>query len=106
MRSGVAGHLSGDARIVGNFDGTLVGHEASFNIKPQRARMVSRAGVQPDTLRVVFPCKRKAMLQKCASCALSDERGCYTKIRQLNVGEATAVELQQAVVFKIGRAHV
>jgi hypothetical protein len=99
MGSGGAREVSGEAGVVRDFDGTFVRNEAKLQVEGQRTGMVRGTGVQPDAVRFVLPCQRKAVLQKRASGTFADERGGYAKKRQLNVREATAIELQQAVVF-------
>ena len=94
----VRGHVARDARIVGNLDGAFVGHESELHVKRQRRRMVGRAGVQPDALRLVLPRQWKTVRKKSSPSAFTDERRRHAKKRKLNVRKTPAVELQQALV--------
>src|SRR5271166_1702056 len=98
MRRGRARNVPGEARVGGDFDGALVGHEPKLHVESQRCRMVGATSVQPDSLRMVLPCQWEAMREKGTPGALADKRGCYAKERQLNVRKAATVELKQTLV--------
>src|SRR5271169_2016766 len=97
MGRGRARNVSRYARIVGDLDGPLVGHEPELHVERQRCRMVGSAGVQPDALRMVLPCQWEAVREKGASGGFADKRRRHAKERQLNIRKSATVELKQSL---------
>ena len=92
----MTGRGSRQRRIVGDLDAELVGHESGPPVEADGARMIERAGVEPEALDRGGPRHRLGMVHQASPIAPAHEGLRQPEIDDLGLARDSEVDLQEA----------